>query len=270
MDFPSIHQAWLKAPGNRRRFIAKMSSNQLPVGHAMKNMKFWTTSRCPCCLQEGETGQHLLICPDPRCVSLRHEAIATFGTSLRTLHTHPKLSHCLLLLLRHSLLQQPLALSDMDPELRPIALAQLSLGSLELVVGRLASGWMEYQNQAFQHYAPWLKGSSWSASLIVRLWDLHFAIWEHRNAILHSPASMDSLLDMEATDLQILEEWSMGAAELHAKDQYLFRGTSAEALLAKPSRLRREWLNCVLAARYGGEAGDDPAAIPPATTGDAP
>ena len=63
---------------------------------------------------------------------------------------------------------------------------------------------------------------------------------------------MDTILDMEATDFSILEEWGIGEEGLNEKDKFLFRGASLEELLAKSSRYRQEWLACVQAARYPG------------------
>jgi hypothetical protein len=66
---------------------------------------------------------------------------------------------------------------------------------------------------------------------------------------LHNSDIHDVLLDMDEIDLTIIEEWTSGKHAVHPIDQFQFRGISLDALLAKPSRVRREWLLHVQEAR---------------------
>ena len=67
--------------------------------------------------------------------------------------------------------------------------------------------------------------------------------------ILHDSDIHDTLLDMDAVDLAIIEEWHAGAEELFRLDQSQFAGISIDELLGKSSRFRREWLHYVEQAR---------------------
>ena len=81
------------------------------------------------------------------------------------------------------------------------------------------------------------------------IWDLSWQMWDHRNDILHNSDVYDHLIDMDATDFSIIEEWHAGSDDLPALDQIHFRGISLDELLAKSSRYRREWLLQVATAR---------------------
>jgi hypothetical protein len=60
-------------------------------------------------------------------------------------------------------------------------------------------------------------------------------MWDHRNDILHNSDVYDHLIDMDATDFSIIEEWHAGPDDLAALDRLHFRGISLDELLAKPS-----------------------------------
>ena len=197
-------------------------------------------------------------------MGIRHQpseavtATGIFEGTLSSLKTQSQILQALLAIVRHALLGTPIQLHHFDSSLRAIVLRQLSLGNLEILSGRLVVGWQELQQEAFLHYTPWLKGLSWAASMVTALWELHFSIWTFRNDILHHSDIMDTFLDMDTADFHILEEWSIGPTGIHSKDQFLFQGTSADELLAKASKYRREWLLCVQAARYGAEPDPHP------------
>jgi hypothetical protein len=74
-------------------------------------------------------------------------------------------------------------------------------------------------------------------------------MWDHSNNILHNSDVYDHLIDMDATDFSIIEEWHACPNNLAALDRLHFRGISLEELLAKPSRYRRECLMHVATAR---------------------
>jgi hypothetical protein len=62
-------------------------------------------------------------------------------------------------------------------------------------------------------------------------------MWDHRNDILHKSNVYHHLIDMDATDFSIIEEWHAGPDDLAALDDRLhFHGMSLDELLAKPSR----------------------------------
>ena len=146
MDFKAIQLAWNRSPGNSRRFISKMGSEQLPVGRSMKSMQFWETDQCPCCLQSNETGRHLMLCPDPRMVLRREEGVADLKEQLKGLRTHPRIRRCLIHMTRHILLGEPFLCHRLDEDLAQVAVSQLSIGKEELLRGRLVCGWQHIQH----------------------------------------------------------------------------------------------------------------------------
>jgi hypothetical protein len=252
-DFPATQKAWDSVSGDRRRFVTKVGSDSLPVGVYMKRMGFWTHDECPCCGTPGETGAHLLCCKDPRMTAHRQKLIVAFQNKLRGFKTHPRILHTLIQLLHHVLLDNDSPPTPGDPIIAQSLTDQLTIGRFAILHGRLVKGWAAHQQMLFRDYAPHKSGLRWASDTIIALWELHYGIWTLRNDIAHTDEVLDKLTDMESIDREILEEWGLGPEGLHPKDKYLFRGTSADLIMGKKSKYRREWLQCVQAARYGGD-----------------
>jgi hypothetical protein len=81
------------------------------------------------------------------------------------------------------------------------------------------------------------------------VWDFTWSLWDNCNESLHHLDVHDTLLDMDAVDLSIIEEWHAGGDNLILMDRMQFKGLELETLLAKRSRFRRDWLSFVQTAR---------------------
>jgi hypothetical protein len=81
------------------------------------------------------------------------------------------------------------------------------------------------------------------------VWDFTWSLWDNCNESLHQLDVHDTLLDMDAVDLSIIEEWHAGGDNLILMDRMQFKGLELETLLAKRSRFRRDWLSFVQTAR---------------------
>jgi hypothetical protein len=252
LDHHISQRAWQSVSGNRKRFVTKLRCRLLPTGQRMQQYVFWQSSQCPLCLACDETTDHLFCCPDPRSVSCRETALTQFELELKDLHTAANIRRSLIALLRHALQAQALDLELVDrPDLRRLMCRQLGLDTLALVKGQLCAGWSDAQQLAFRNYAPWRSGEQWASQVITKLWTLSFTLWESRNAILHEKQENHPDIDPDAMDLSLLEEWTIGPEPgWNHGSLTLFRGTTCEALLAKPLFLRRQWLHYVRLARH--------------------
>ncbi len=92
-------------------------------------------------------------------------------------------------------------------------------------------------------------GQKWASQLIMAIWDFTWSLWDNRNDILHHSEALDELLDMDTVNLSIIEEWNAGGDELLRIDRMRWKGITLEALLAKRSRYRRDWLSFVQTTR---------------------
>jgi hypothetical protein len=74
------------------------------------------------------------------------------------------------------------------------------------------------------------------------IWDFTWSLWDNRNEILHHSDVLDKLLAMDTVNLSIIEEWHAGGDDLMPIDRMQWKGITLEALLAKCSRYRWDWL----------------------------
>jgi hypothetical protein len=91
------------------------------------------------------------------------------------------------------------------------------------------------------------------------VWDFTWSLWDNQNEILHHSEVLDELLDKDTVGLAIIEEWHMGGDDLMAIDRMQWKGTTLEALLAKRSRYRHDWLLFVQTARIANSIQDEDA-----------
>ena len=249
MDTAAAKGAWRIGTTARRKWVCKHAANLLPVGRNMKRWQFWKHHKCPRCLEDDETGSHVLRCQDPRARTHRTKVLDVFDTRLRTLKTSKAIRCTLLAQVQAWMDGTSPARLPIPPLLRAAVRDQTTLGWDQFVKGRIANCWARLQAEDFASRQLRNTRKSWAAALIVAIWELSWQMWDHRNDILHNSDVYDHLIDMEATDLSIIEEWHAGSDDLAVLDRLHFRGISLDELLAKPSRYRREWLMHVTTAR---------------------
>jgi hypothetical protein len=91
-------------------------------------------------------------------------------------------------------------------DLRATVQAQNSLGWNQFLKGRIVKYCAPIQDADFARRRLRHTGKTWSASLTCAIWELAWQMCDHRNEILHNTDVSDQLLDMDGTDLAIIEE----------------------------------------------------------------
>ena len=66
LDLEATKSAWKQLKGGMKRFVAKLSSEQLPVGCYMYAIRQWKMDICPQCLTPNKTTTHVLCCNSDR------------------------------------------------------------------------------------------------------------------------------------------------------------------------------------------------------------
>jgi hypothetical protein len=249
IDFTVARQAWKSVWPSRRRYIAKFAANYSPVGRNMKRWRFWKTSQCPRCLQPNETCDHVIQCQDPRAVTTREAALLTLSSRLEEIHTEPQIQHVIEMFIRWWTDKSDTNTTDVSVPIQRALDQQFRIGWDQFMRGRIGTRWAIQQAAYFTDHKVRQTGPKWASLLIKAVWEFTWSLWDHRNEILHHSDVHDTLLDMDAVDLSIIEEWHAGSDDLIPMDRMQFRGLDLETLLAKRSRFRREWLSFVQIAR---------------------
>jgi hypothetical protein len=133
------------------------------------------------------------------------------------------------------------------PGVNALITAQDLIGWRAFLEGCVLQAWAAKQ----QEYYEWLDrkntGRRWETTLIKRLWQISWDMWEHRNGELTNPSSpallrehvrLDALLALEFNDLRSLAK----------KDRRWFRRPK-EVLFTKTIEYKAQWLESVALAR---------------------
>ena len=256
IDFAAARQAWKNVWPARRRYVSKFSTNYSPVGRNMRRWHFWKTNQCPRCLAPNETCDHVLQCPDPRADTTRRLAFASLSKRMDDIKTAPLIQDALLTVLNCWITDDGIP-TDFTADIQGALDKQLALGWDQFFRGRIAIQWQQMQSAHFEALQLRQTGQKWASLLIMAVWEFTWTLWDHRNDVLHNSDVHDQLLDMDATDLAIIEEWHAGGTELIPMDRMQWKGIDLETLLAKSSRFRRDWLSFVQTARVANQIQPD-------------
>ena len=249
IDTDNIQKSWNQARGCIKRFVCKMSVNQLATGRYMRRMKYWASDKCPRCLQSNKTTLHVIQCnhlsATQRSAHLRDQLV-------QQLSAFPT---CRALVQLITVLLQAIAW-QIEPHLpshheaQPLLQAQMQLPLHEFARGRIVHQWKEYQQQYLTAIQSPQNANRWAQTLITGLWNIYFHMWLHRNKAFHSNKQVqDKLHKLHLIDHEIRRQWNIGPQELHSADKKHFQNITLAQLLRKTRHYKQTWLQRVKSAR---------------------
>jgi hypothetical protein len=226
MDTVAAKAVWTSAKTARRKWICKHAADLLPVGRNMKRWQFWKRHKCPRCLEDDEEGAHILGFQDQRACTQRTKVLEAFDTRLRTIKTSKDIRRTILAQVRAWMNGTRPARRPIPQPLQAAVRDQTTLGWDQFLQGRIAKSWTPLQPTNFAGRQLRNTGKPWAAALTLAIWELSWQMWDHRNGILHNSDVYDHLIDMDATDFSIIEEWHAGPDNLVALDRLNFTAVS--------------------------------------------
>jgi hypothetical protein len=125
---------------------------------------------------------------------------------------------------------------------------QDKIGWTNLMLGRMAPEWAAAQ----QSYLDWLgrrtTGKRWLIALTVKLLNISWDMWDHRNRILHASTHPWNLLKVHELDLKIDDEYRQGYQNLQRKDYKWLHRTLAATKKLTPE-VKQQWLTSIHLSR---------------------
>jgi len=156
------------------------TSGHCATGSVMFKRKEWTDDKCPRCGADNETISHVWRCPEPSAQDVWAAALLRLKTHLETNQTAPALIQDIIHGLTAWGKAEPGAQTD-GP-----SVAQNLLGWQAMLEGLISVEWREAQAKYLEATKSRRSPARWTASLIVKLWEVAWDMWEHRNGILHN------------------------------------------------------------------------------------
>jgi hypothetical protein len=247
IDWEACETAIKRLGINRSLWIPKWLAGYAPVGKVMQRYKFQDHAECPRC-SEFEDTKHVLKCQAPSAINQWKSSLAKLDRWMVKAATMPAL--------RSAILNRLTAWQQSDPTASPsytwpgvndLIRKQTSVGWRVFLEGGLLKEWASKQ----QDYYDWLDkkntGKRWTTTLIKKLWEISWDMWEHRNGELHHPASPAAFREHARLDALITLEYA-NIRSLSRKDLRWFRRPQA-VLVLEPIDYKLQWLESVRLAR---------------------
>ena len=179
----AVAKAMSSVPVTRQNWVVKHLSGRSAVGIEMFRRKEWPHSRCPRCSEPFETHEHVTLCPN---------ATEVWATSLKTLDQW--LSVTTSLDIRRSIISRLDAwhngstaptLAVYSARTAQALRLQDSIGWHSFLGGFLSEAWIEAQDEYATMMGLRTKPLTWCSTLITKLWQLTWDLWDDRNNSLH-------------------------------------------------------------------------------------
>ena len=114
--------------------------------------------------------------------------------------------------------------------------------------GCLTIEWARAQDKYYKWVGMRRTGKRWVISLIKRLWEISWNIWDDRNGVLHNTPMAADLSGAASLDKAIREEYQLGSEGLPTPVRSQFP-RDIEKLLKASLIQRKSWLVLVRASR---------------------
>ena len=253
IDWIAIDKAANTLSTKKQIWLAKFVSGFCATGSVMKKRKLWNNNLCPLCQEHKETTDHIIQCLDERSRLQYHKSTKKFLTHLKRVHTDPTI-----ISIFTSVLQNPLPTFftthvptyETDQDYMKAANEQDKIGWKNIFKGHISKTWAELQMKHFcRMYTNPPSLHHWSKTIILRLYDISYEMWDHRNKIVHEKFE-DSLNKKESEKLkkEIVEEYNKGSRRIMFAQRHLYE-VQLETLLDRTVLEKKYWLMTVKASR---------------------
>ena len=251
VDWDACEVAMKSLKITRRIWVSKHTSGFCGVGKMMKLWNEWDNDKCPRCGVSPEDAQHVWICPSPQANDIWEESLVTLKAWLLSVDTIPGVADLIVDRLREWRTSEYAPDNPIDhtfPGVAAAFAAQDAIGWNRFLEGCIALEWQSTQDRYYKWLESRRTGFRWASALIVKLLDVAWDQWEHRNSYVHPRQRIGADQPLPATDDAIRAEWERGRADLPTREHHHFEGTLEERLSSPPT-VRRAWLKNVRAAR---------------------
>jgi hypothetical protein len=248
IDWDACSAALKRLPLGRRRWVSKHTSGFCAVGTMLVHWKEQPTPDCPRC-SLPETSRHVWQCQEPAVFFVWALLMSSFSKWMQKVHTANDIVYWIIQRLTEWRTSEPFspAQSDMPGLLQAIS-AQDRIGWLAFFEGCIAIEWAGVQEAHFLWLGRRNTGKRWATSLIVKLWEVAWDLWDHRNQVKKHLETTQEVARREELVIAISSEYAFGRSGLPLRDWRLFNRPLLSTLASSLHYLEA-WLLRVQTAR---------------------
>ena len=246
LDFEVTRTVMKESRLSRRHWVTKHTSGFCGTNSMMHKWNWRPSPGCPRCTCPIETEQHVWHCQGSGADSVWNSNLRNVDAKLSELSTQPAL-HMIL----KSRLQTwqtetpPESFANLPPKILNLLHRQDFVGWDNFVLGRPVRGWREIQADHYKLLGNKRTGKRWLISVLKKLQQVAWDLWEHRNNILHKS---DEGIHKQLCRKAIRKQFELGTIGLSSNSKKLFKA-GLEATLNRSLLDMRAWLNSVRCAR---------------------
>ena len=238
IDWNCVEKAMKEVNRTRRVWVTKHVSGFCASGKMMLRWKKRESAKCPRC-DETEDAKHVWLCRGAGADEVWLAAIAKLRTWLVKKKTLPNLVDVLcdrLEAWRKNTL--PSVSISTFLGMKDATFSQDKIGWGLLLEGLAAARWSDVQQRFYEWIGSRKTGKRWLISVIQKMWDVAWDMWDHRNKVLHE---CDTGLERNQRNEEITAQFQLGSNTLTTDARALFR-PGLEVLLNSSPEIQQAWL----------------------------
>jgi hypothetical protein len=263
IDWDACAAALSRLPLGRRRWVSKHTSGFCAVGTMLVRWKEQPTPDCPRCTLP-ENLRHVWKCQEPAVFFVWALLMSLLSNWMQKVHAAKDIAFWIIQCLTEWRTSElfSTAQSDMPGLLQAIA-AQDRIGWwLAFFEGCIAIEWAGVQEAHFLWLGHRNTGKRWATmSLIVKLWEVAWDLWDHRNQVKKHLETAQDVARWEFLIHAISSEYAFGRNGLPQRDWRLFNRPLLSTLASSLHYLEA-WLLRVQTARLRKDRRDKDASNP--------
>ena len=238
-NIPIHHQIWLP----------KWSCGICGVGKWLECWKEQTHSKCPRCLTDNETVEHVVHCKHEDATLCWNQGIEEIKEWMYTHNAIPGLAEAFGIRITEWRNQKPFSdLEFLENSVKVIIDDQDAIGWGAMMFGSVHRTWSREQGNYFLALGRRTTGTTWMSQLLRQLWKLQHSMWIHRNSFVHKAGKSMHQYEEEAVDAVIREEFIIGRNGLSQDYDNLFRG-NVHTLLIGNTATKVLWIYRIWSGR---------------------
>ena len=260
IDWDCMRKAMSTCGYQLKRFIPKWTSRQLAVGTVMTYRDARAHNPCPRCECATEDTLHVLQCQNQEARALwqRHVNLITdWCVKVDTMASIVAVISEVLLDWQNGTLSNHAVRNDWPVSIQTAFRQQAFLGWHSLLEGIFAVQWSTLQQSHYDNKGSRRSGNKWVGDLSVKLWKAIFAMWEHRNRVLHKSGAISEFSGSRELQIACNREMDLGTEGLE-EIYHHFLDIGREEFKKETIDYKRNWFSIVRQAREdAGHVYDD-------------
>jgi hypothetical protein len=234
----------------KRRWLTKFVTGICGVGTILQLWQHQQHNSCPRCGESNESTQHVLTCKNEAATSTWDNAVDNLETWMKDNDGEPHMIHIICDSLRswRNGERLPIPSTAIPQIVMEAMIDQDNIGWFNFTNGFLARKWRIIQTAYFKDIRTQRSPDLWMAKCQLRIWEIAWMMWQHRNDFLHNDGKTIHFQEVSAINRSIRIEFTRAGNGLPAIYQHLFQ-INIDDLLASSTSMKQEWLTSVWAAR---------------------